>query len=131
MENDAGTSLSLGLRTLAKPVAVGAVAVVMISQSVLLGTLLGVMLLGMAFSWLALIGMDCSNRSFFPSRTLNDIIGTVALAPMLQRLRGDGTPSPSLRERGRALVADVFGLSLPHAAVDVFLFFVVPLVIMR
>ncbi len=131
MVDHSGTSLSLGLRTLAKTVAVGVVAVLMIPHS-LLGTLLGVVLLGMAFSWLALIGMDCANRSFFPSRALNDVIGTVALLPMLQRLRGSGPgAAATLRERGHALVSDVFGLSLPHAAVDVFLFFVVPLVTMR
>ncbi len=82
---------------------------------------------GIAFSWLYMVGLDCARRSFFTAGSVNDWVGTLALAPLLRPLR-------VLRDKGsesRALVYlllnSLFGVSLSHLVVDVFLAVAVPI----
>jgi fatty acid desaturase (delta-4 desaturase) len=80
---------------------------------------------GVAFSWLYMVGMDCSRANFFRG-SLNEWAGVIVLAPLLrplQALREKGTESRALVYR---LMDSFFGVSVSHLAVDAFLVVAIP-----
>lgn len=88
---------------------------------------LGIVMQGMAFSWLYLVGIDCARHLFFRTRAVNDWVGTLLLAPLLHPLRVLRDSSRSSRALVSLLLSSLFGFSLSHVAVDCFLLVGVPL----
>ena len=82
---------------------------------------------GVAMSWLYMVGQDCAGSNFFAkSGTLNEVIGTVVLAPLLRPLCVLRDRTNESRAMLHQLVSSVVGGSVSHLAVFVFLLVTVP-----
>ena len=91
------------------------------------GQVVGVLMQGICFSWLYMVGLDCAKRSFFSASVANDWVGTIALAPLLRPLRLLRDKSRASRALVYQMLDVLFGTSVSHVAVDAFLLVAVPL----
>lgn len=91
------------------------------------GQIVGVLMQGICFSWLYMVGLDCARQSFFSVHAANDWVGTIALAPLLRPIRLLREKSLESRALFYKLLDSLFGTSLSHVAVDAFLLVAIPL----
>lgn len=95
------------------------------------GIPVGIILVSMCMSWLYLVGQDCSQTIFFKSKWLNNLVGTIALLPLLRPLQSVRLQQQEYNNWFTRLVQKFFGLSVSHFAVYFFSVCFIPYLVSR
>lgn len=116
------TSAPAALRILAKTIALGLGGILCFARlPERVGLPLGILLVSCSMSWLYVVGQDCSSAKFFSTKWANELVGTIALAPLCRPLAALREQEQQRRMWFVRLFQKLFGLSISHMTVYAFM----------